>query len=294
MGILSGLGIPNPFAGLFSGGMGVHGPFQPPANPFGALGGALTRPETLQKPDTGGPVAPEPLPDAPTVGNPIEAYIRQSAERNGIDPDVAVRVARSEGGLSDPFRQSDVVKNGKRERSYGPFQLYMDGGLGNKALARGIDPRRDWKAGVDFALENAARSGWGAWYGAAKVGIGNWDGIRPSRDRGQPSEITPARASASVSDPGDPWAVFRDNTGAASTQLPSTRGSGGGGSGGGSSGVGPDLPGTGGSQRNDVPLAFSEWQNQKTTRRLRGLSPGATLKVLAEIGRAVGRTGPGA
>ena len=72
----------------------------------------------------------------------IEAYIRQAAIARGIDPDIAVRVARSEGGLSDPVRQSDVVKGGVREQSYGPFQLYMAGGLGSRALAAGIDPRR--------------------------------------------------------------------------------------------------------------------------------------------------------
>jgi hypothetical protein len=109
----------------------------------------------------------------------IEAYIRQSALRQGIDPDIAVRVARSEGGLSDLVRQSDVYKNGVREQSYGPFQLYLGGGLGNRALKAGIDPRNPehgWKA-IDFALAEAKNRGWGQWYGAAKAGIGDWQGI---------------------------------------------------------------------------------------------------------------------
>jgi hypothetical protein len=111
--------------------------------------------------------------------NEIEAHIRQSAQARGIDPDVAVRVAMSEGGLKDPVRQSDFVKNGVREQSYGPFQLYMGGGLGNRALAAGIDPRdpEQWRAGIDFALDEAAKRGWGQWYGAARVGIGNHEGI---------------------------------------------------------------------------------------------------------------------
>lgn len=107
----------------------------------------------------------------------IEAYIRHAAKQRGIDPDVAVRVAMSEGGVTDPTRQSDVVKNGVREQSYGPFQLYMNGGLGNEALAAGIDPRKDWQAGIDFALDKAKEGGWGPWYGAAKAGIGERDGI---------------------------------------------------------------------------------------------------------------------
>src|SRR5688572_31736667 len=46
----------------------------------------------------------------------IEKYIRHSASQRGIDPDTAVRVAKSEGGVNDPVRQSEFVKNGKRER----------------------------------------------------------------------------------------------------------------------------------------------------------------------------------
>ena len=109
----------------------------------------------------------------------IEAYIRQAAIARGIDPDIAVRVARSEGGLTNPVRQSDVVRDGVREPSFGPFQLYMAGGLGNRALAAGIDPRdpSQWQAGVDFALDEAKRAGWGQWYGAAKAGISNRAGL---------------------------------------------------------------------------------------------------------------------
>lgn len=107
----------------------------------------------------------------------IEAYIRHAAKQRGIDPEVAVKVAKSEGGVSDPTRQSDVVKDGVREQSYGPFQLYMNGGLGNEAMAAGIDPRKDWQRGIDFALDKAKEGGWGPWYGAAKAGIGERDGI---------------------------------------------------------------------------------------------------------------------
>ncbi|MBX3583552.1 MAG: hypothetical protein KF810_16830 [Rhizobiaceae bacterium] len=121
---------------------------------------------------------------AASGGNPpqgaIESYIRHAAQKRGIDPDTAIKVAMSEGGLEDPVRQSDVVKNGVREQSYGPFQLYMGGGLGNEfQQATGMHPgdRNAWQKAIDFALDKAKENGWGAWYGAAKAGIGDRDGI---------------------------------------------------------------------------------------------------------------------
>jgi hypothetical protein len=125
-----------------------------------------------------------------TGGGAIEAYIRQSATSRGIDPDVAVAVAKSEGGLNDPTRRAGYVKGGKREPSYGPFQLLVGGGdtgfptgMGNDALAAGIDPRdpNQWQKAIDFALDGASKNGWGAWYGAAKAGIGNRQGIGGAR-----------------------------------------------------------------------------------------------------------------
>lgn len=137
---------------------------------------------------------------APGPGD-IEAYIRRAAAARGIDPDVAVRVAQSEGGLADPVRQSDYVnpRTGRREESYGPFQLYLGGGLGNAALERGIDPRNPahWRQGIDFALDEAARSGWGQWYGAGRVGIGGRQGLEGARPIGvsAPAATAPATAA---------------------------------------------------------------------------------------------------
>jgi hypothetical protein len=128
----------------------------------------------------------------------IADYIRQSASARGIDPDIALRVAMSEGGVKDPTRQSEVVKNGVREASYGPFQLYMGGGLGNKALEAGIDPRdpNQWRQGVDFALDQAATGGWSPWYGAAKVGVGNRAGLDNARAIGFSKQVAQPAAAA--------------------------------------------------------------------------------------------------
>lgn len=130
----------------------------------------------------------------------LEQYIRQAAQARGINPDIAVRVAKSEGGLQDPVRQSDFSKGGNREPSYGPFQLLVGGGntgfpegMGNQALAAGIDPRDPANAykGIDFALDGAKNNGWGAWYGAKAQGITGKMGIggnpAPDGPKGQES-----------------------------------------------------------------------------------------------------------
>src|SRR5687768_17922410 len=99
--------------------------------------------------------------------NTIEQYIRARAPLFGVDPEVAVRVARSEGGLSDPFQRGrgpapKSQRFGGTEHSFGPFQLYLSGndaGLGDRALAAGIDPRTNWQGGVDFALREAGQKG---------------------------------------------------------------------------------------------------------------------------------------
>jgi hypothetical protein len=118
---------------------------------------------------------------------PIEAYIRAAAQRHGISPDIAVRVARGEGGLADPFRHgegpapsSQAADLGPTENSYGPFQLYISGtgaGLGDRALNAGIDPRKNWQGGVDYALDEVRRKGWGQWYGARAAGIAGMMGV---------------------------------------------------------------------------------------------------------------------
>ena len=119
----------------------------------------------------------------------LEAMIRNSATQRGIDPDVAVRVWRSEGGTS---YQSNVPRGGKgsedgREASYGPFQLYTGGGLGNEYEEKyGVDLRKDnTPAGIqrqiDFALDKAVTTGWEPWKGAAKVDIGPRDGLEQAQ-----------------------------------------------------------------------------------------------------------------
>src|SRR5262245_12684854 len=96
----------------------------------------------------------------PTIAE-IEAYIRQAAMRRGIDPDVALRVAKSEG-LAPGVWQSNVYHNGVREPSYGPFQLLVrEGGLGNafqRATGKSAaDPSTAFSAGRFCAQPGGAR-----------------------------------------------------------------------------------------------------------------------------------------
>lgn len=174
----------------------------------------------------------------------IEAYIRQAARQRGIDPDIAVRVARSEGGLKNPTQQSLSRRGNIQEPSYGPFQLLIGGGntgfpvgMGNDALKAGIDPRdpNQWQKGVDFALDRAAKVGWSPWYGAKAAGIGNMQGIggakgltlnsTPSGVAANPQpegvqKLASAGRTEAAAPSGDIMGVIEGGTGSGSNYFP--------------------------------------------------------------------------
>jgi len=132
----------------------------------------------------------------------MEAYIREQAKLRGMDPEIAVKVAKSEG-LQPGTWQSTFMKDGKQEESYGPFQLFMGGGLGNEFQQKtGLDPSNPETAfaQVPFALDKAKEGGWGPWYGAKRVGITDpWTGIKgsPASD----VQITPASDTSPMPTP---------------------------------------------------------------------------------------------
>ncbi len=127
---------------------------------------------------------------APSAGSggAIVDIIREAAIRHGIDPNVAIRVAQSEGGTTEGARPGDFGANGVPS-SFGPFQLHYGGvasggnsvgGLGDAfTRATGLDARdpANAAAAIDFAMAQAAAGGWGPWHGAAGAGIGQWQGI---------------------------------------------------------------------------------------------------------------------
>lgn len=126
------------------------------------------------------------------------AYARQSALARGIDPNVALKVLRSEG-LNPGVWQSNVINAlGQRETSFGPGQLLVGGGLGDVFKSEtGLNPAdpSTWRQNIDFTLNKAAEGGWGPWYGAAKAGVGKWEGLRGARSLG----ITGAGANDDLS-----------------------------------------------------------------------------------------------
>lgn len=140
----------------------------------------------------------------------IEQYIRTAAIQRGIDPDIAVKVANSEGGVQSWNLQSQYRNAaGIQEPSYGPFQLLKGGpgtgfpsGLGNDFMNKtGLDPAlaANGPQGVDFALDYASKNGWGAWYGANKVGVSKWEGIGPRPASDQNAQALPNLEQANQS-----------------------------------------------------------------------------------------------
>lgn len=125
------------------------------------------------------PMFTRPMGAAPPPGD-IVSYVRNAAVQRGIDPDVAVKVAQSEGLGS---------YTGDKGSSFGPFQLHYGGvagggnavsGLGDTfTKTTGLDARdpSTVQQQIDFSLDQAAKGGWGAWHGAANAGIGNFEGI---------------------------------------------------------------------------------------------------------------------
>lgn len=101
----------------------------------------------------------------------LTGYIRETAKKYGVDPEVALRVAKSEG-LRD--------FSGDGGKSGGAFQLYTGGGLGNEFQKQtGLDPLdpANEKATIDYALKHASQHGWKPWHGAKNTGIGEFEGI---------------------------------------------------------------------------------------------------------------------
>lgn len=102
----------------------------------------------------------------------VRRYIRAKAQALGIDPNIAERVARSEG------LNKTLGAGGDGGTSDGPFQLHVGGGLGDiyqRKYGHSIHDKRFWRDQVDFALEQARKGGWGPWHGwrgAPWAGIG--------------------------------------------------------------------------------------------------------------------------
>ena len=116
----------------------------------------------------------------------IEDIIEEEARLRGIDPSIAIRIFRAEGAGS---YQSSVPRRGRgslggREASFGPYQLFIGGGLGNEYQERtGRDLTTDnTEDGITnqirFALDMAIAQSWQPWYGRGPAGVGRYEGLR--------------------------------------------------------------------------------------------------------------------
>jgi hypothetical protein len=119
------------------------------------------------------PKAPAPAAKAIKMATDPADYTKQImdyAAKIGLDPQKALAIAQAEGlrawSQANPNAQSNIIdKQGRREQSYGDFQLNMNGGMGAEALAAGIDPRdpsQRWAADK-FALDKMKSGGVKPW-----------------------------------------------------------------------------------------------------------------------------------
>jgi hypothetical protein len=121
--------------------------------------------------------------DVPPSEEEVKAYIINAAKERGVDPDTALKVWTSEGRSGDPteaWRSKGTLKDGRRESSYGPFQLNVDGGVGADMIKdTGLSPAdvKNWRPGVDYALDTAKKGGWGPWMGAKAIGLPSRAGL---------------------------------------------------------------------------------------------------------------------
>ena len=121
----------------------------------------------------------------------MERIITEEAKLRGIDPpSIAIRIFRAEGAGA---YQSQIPRTGRgslggKEASFGPFQLFIGGGLGNVYQeATGRDLTTDNTAEgitnqIRFALDQAVTgNGWQPWSGRGPAGVAQYAGLRGAR-----------------------------------------------------------------------------------------------------------------
>ena len=155
----------------------------------------------------------------------MEKTIRDSARAHGHDPDVAAALWRAEGGM---HRQSQIPRKGKGsykglEDSWGPMQLFRQGGLGNEYEKKyGADLRTEVsqahiKRQIDFAMRKVQTVGWKPWYGRKRIGLKPFAGVNVGSVQTANYQVPnpPANNSASGTTGTVPPVAPGDNVGAA-------------------------------------------------------------------------------
>jgi hypothetical protein len=159
----------------YMGGLGI-------GQPSPSTGPQTSAEPTVEPTRSAGATARDPRGMIPTLVEASNYY--------GHDPGTVIRAAQSEG-LAQFY--------GDNRKSGTALQLYTGGGLGNEFQKEtGLDPLNpeNEKAALWWAVGNLGRTGWSPYKGAAKVGIGNWQGI----NRGAAPGAT-AKAGTGTSQP---------------------------------------------------------------------------------------------
>jgi hypothetical protein len=120
-----------------------------------------------------------------------ETFAREAAAARGINPDIAIAVANTEGGVTEAARCGDFSGapwySGK---SWFMYQLHYGGkgyeswghtaGMGNGFTSLTRWPPGEpaaWRDACRYGLNRARTGGWQSWYGAATIGVSGFMGI---------------------------------------------------------------------------------------------------------------------
>lgn len=157
--------------------------------------------------------------------NTIAAYIYGRARQVGVNPDMALGIARYEGLNPNTLGSATFGNKDASGYSFGPYQLFS-GSPDPSKIARGgmayefqqkygqAPSRENWQQQVDFALDRMKQQGTGAWYAVRDQGgveaITNKGAqfarqIGLSGDGSQPSLLSPT-PMASTAQPAKPAA----------------------------------------------------------------------------------------
>lgn len=113
--------------------------------------------------------------------NTIARYIYQRAPMYGIDPNLALGIARYEGLNPNTLNSPTFGNRDARGYSFGMYQLYSGSPDPNKIAPGGMayefqrrygqaPSRENWKEQVDFSLETMKKSGTSPWYAVRDQG----------------------------------------------------------------------------------------------------------------------------
>ena len=120
----------------------------------------------------------------------IEDIIRTEAKKRNMGVDASLKIFNAEGASSyqSKVRKGSQKKEGGREASYGPFQLYTGIGLGKEyEKETGVSLAEDntlegITRQIQFALDKAAEGkSWQPWYGRKKAGVAATEGLTDAK-----------------------------------------------------------------------------------------------------------------